>query len=103
VASAASSRAPTVPTSSDSARRQPVGIRPRVGARGCGACRWVLWPVRVALLWVLGVADPATLAAVQEAGAAIVPALEGWRPPHAKATQGLLTKDLTKEDADEEI
>jgi hypothetical protein len=41
----------------------------------------VLWPVRVALLWVLGVADPGTLAAVREAGAATVPALESWRPP----------------------
>ena len=39
-----------------------------MGARGCGTCPWILWPVRVALFWVLGVADPGTFAAVREAG-----------------------------------
>jgi hypothetical protein len=35
----------------------------RLGARGRGACPWVLWPVRVTLLRTLVTADPGTLAA----------------------------------------
>src|SRR5688572_1038340 len=96
VSSASYFRAHTVPASSPSARHRPVDLGRRLLARGCGACPWVLLPVRVALLWVLAIVDPGPLAADWGSGARLVSQFERWRPPTFKAIFWLRIKGPTK-------
>jgi len=50
---AASLQARTVSTLFHAARQRGVSPQHRLGARGCGSCPWVLWPVRVARPWTI--------------------------------------------------